>query len=111
MDIRESGSVEGDVSAPRVAIADGAHFRGSIDMQRAGRRHVELGLVEVGLLGQRKDLQRLGARIEPDGGGLVHVAEPEVALRVGADRQRAGREARLAERDRKSTRLNSSHRT
>ena len=34
IEIRESGSVEGDVSAPRVAIADGAHFRGSIDMQR-----------------------------------------------------------------------------
>jgi hypothetical protein len=26
--------VEGDIVAPRVAIADGSHFRGSIDMQR-----------------------------------------------------------------------------
>ena len=34
VDIRESGSVEGDVTAPRVAIADGSHFRGTIDMQR-----------------------------------------------------------------------------
>ncbi len=34
VDIRENGSVEGDVSAPRIAIADGSHFRGSIDMQR-----------------------------------------------------------------------------
>ena len=34
VDIREKGSVEGDILAPRVAIADGAHFRGSIDMQR-----------------------------------------------------------------------------
>lgn len=34
VDIRENGSVEGDVIAPRVAIADGAHFRGSVDMQR-----------------------------------------------------------------------------
>ena len=34
VDIRESGSVEGDVVAPRVAIADGSHFRGSVDMQR-----------------------------------------------------------------------------
>ncbi len=33
VDIRESGSVEGDIVAPRVAIADGSHFRGSIDMQ------------------------------------------------------------------------------
>jgi hypothetical protein len=28
--------VDGDIAAPRVAIAEGAHFRGSIDMQRAG---------------------------------------------------------------------------
>jgi cytoskeletal protein CcmA (bactofilin family) len=34
IDIRESGSVEGDIVAPRVAIADGAKFRGSIDMRR-----------------------------------------------------------------------------
>ena len=33
--IREEGSVEGDIAAPRVAIAEGATFRGSIDMRRA----------------------------------------------------------------------------
>jgi cytoskeletal protein CcmA (bactofilin family) len=38
VDIRETGSVDGDVSAPRVSIADGAHFRGSIDMQRGGAK-------------------------------------------------------------------------
>ena len=27
-------AVEGDITAPRVAIADGAKFRGSIDMRR-----------------------------------------------------------------------------
>ena len=36
VDIRDAGSVDGDLSAPRIAIADGAHFRGSIDMQKAG---------------------------------------------------------------------------
>jgi cytoskeletal protein CcmA (bactofilin family) len=36
VDIRDAGSVDGDLSAPRVAIAEGAHFRGSIDMQRQG---------------------------------------------------------------------------
>ena len=36
VDIRENGSVEGDITAPRVAIAEGAHFRGSVDMQRKG---------------------------------------------------------------------------
>lgn len=34
VDIKESGSVEGDIVAPRIAIADGSHFRGSIDMQK-----------------------------------------------------------------------------
>ena len=36
VDIRDNGSVDGDIASPRVAIAEGAHFRGSIDMQRAG---------------------------------------------------------------------------
>jgi cytoskeletal protein CcmA (bactofilin family) len=35
-DIRDNGSVDGDIISPRVAIAEGAHFRGSVDMQRAG---------------------------------------------------------------------------
>ena len=39
--IREQGSVDGDVSAPRVAIAEGAHFRGSIDMQQRPRPAVK----------------------------------------------------------------------
>jgi cytoskeletal protein CcmA (bactofilin family) len=34
VDIREKGSVDGDIVSPRVAIAEGAHFRGSVDMQR-----------------------------------------------------------------------------
>ena len=36
VDIRDNGSVDGDISSPRVAIAEGAHFRGSVDMQRKG---------------------------------------------------------------------------
>ena len=36
VDIRDNGSVDGDLISPRVAIAEGAHFRGSIDMQRQG---------------------------------------------------------------------------
>ena len=32
--IRENGAVDGDITAPRIAIADGAHFRGSVDMRR-----------------------------------------------------------------------------
>ena len=34
VDIRDNGSVDGDIISPRVAIAEGAHFRGSGDMQR-----------------------------------------------------------------------------
>ena len=41
VDIRDNGSVDGDIAAPRVAIAEGAHFRGSIDMQRAGSKGSE----------------------------------------------------------------------
>jgi cytoskeletal protein CcmA (bactofilin family) len=33
--IREKGAVDGDITAPKVAIAEGAHFRGSVDMQGA----------------------------------------------------------------------------
>ncbi len=34
VEIAPSGSVQGDIRAPRVAIADGARFKGSIDMER-----------------------------------------------------------------------------
>ena len=37
VDIRYNGSVDGDIISPRVAIAEGAHFRGSVDMQRGGK--------------------------------------------------------------------------
>jgi cytoskeletal protein CcmA (bactofilin family) len=43
VDIRDNGSVDGDIAAPRVAIAEGAHFRGSIDMQRTGEKSGEKG--------------------------------------------------------------------
>ena len=36
IDIKDKGVVEGNLAAPRVAIADGAQFRGSVDMQGAG---------------------------------------------------------------------------
>lgn len=34
LEIKSSGSVTGDIKAPRISIADGAHFKGSVDMQR-----------------------------------------------------------------------------
>jgi cytoskeletal protein CcmA (bactofilin family) len=33
IDIRDGGTVEGDLVSPRVGISEGAHFRGSVDMQ------------------------------------------------------------------------------
>jgi cytoskeletal protein CcmA (bactofilin family) len=47
VDIRDAGSVDGDLSAPRIAIADGAHFRGSIDMQKSGGRTAEVKPAEA----------------------------------------------------------------
>jgi cytoskeletal protein CcmA (bactofilin family) len=38
VDIRDNGSVDGDIASPRVAIAEGAHFRGAVDMQRTGAK-------------------------------------------------------------------------
>ena len=38
VDIRENGSVDGDITSPRVAIAEGAHFRGSVDMANKGNK-------------------------------------------------------------------------
>ena len=35
VDIRENGSVDGNIVSPRLAIAESAHFRGSVDMQKA----------------------------------------------------------------------------
>jgi cytoskeletal protein CcmA (bactofilin family) len=34
VEIKDGGSVDGDIVSPRVAIAEGAHFRGSVDMQK-----------------------------------------------------------------------------
>ena len=34
VEITPSGSVDGDITAPRVALADGSSFKGSIDMGR-----------------------------------------------------------------------------
>jgi cytoskeletal protein CcmA (bactofilin family) len=41
VEIAPSGTVHGDVRAPRVAIADGAMFRGSVDMDSGASAKVE----------------------------------------------------------------------
>ena len=47
VDIRDGGSVDGDITSPRVAIAEGAHFRGSVDMQRKGGQPAQKPQVQV----------------------------------------------------------------
>ena len=47
VDIRDGGSVDGDIVSPRVAIAEGAHFRGSVDMQRKGPQPAAKPLAQV----------------------------------------------------------------
>jgi cytoskeletal protein CcmA (bactofilin family) len=46
IEIKTSGSVMGDIKAPRISVADGAHFKGSVDMQRSSERKTELSKVE-----------------------------------------------------------------
>ena len=42
VEIRENGTVEGDLVSPSVAIAEGATFRGSIDMTRDSAEHASV---------------------------------------------------------------------
>jgi cytoskeletal protein CcmA (bactofilin family) len=37
VDLRATGSVDGDLVAPRVAIAEGAHLHGRVDVERTSR--------------------------------------------------------------------------
>ena len=65
VDIRDNGSVDGDIIAPRVAIAEGAHFRGSVDMQRKGGQPQAKGPQTTQSSGQQQPQpaapQRVGA--------------------------------------------------
>src|SRR6187455_1021317 len=63
VDIRDNGSVDGDIASPRVAIAEGAHFRGAVDMQRAGQKAQQQQQKPVGQpqQGQPQQGQKVGA--------------------------------------------------
>ncbi len=37
VEIAPSGRLLGDITSPRITIADGAHFKGSVDMERGDR--------------------------------------------------------------------------
>ena len=67
----------------------------AVDVRALRAHHVDLGGVDVLLLGELPVLEFLGLAVELDERGLVHVAEPQIAVLVGAQRQESGREARL----------------
>jgi cytoskeletal protein CcmA (bactofilin family) len=48
VDIRDGASVDGDLVAPRVGIAEGAQFHGSVDMQRGEKRTQPLNAAVTG---------------------------------------------------------------
>jgi cytoskeletal protein CcmA (bactofilin family) len=76
VDIRDNGSVDGDIVSPRVAIAEGAHFRGSVDMKRAGAAPAP----------PRGDAKGGEARPAPaaPAGGTAPVSNPSGPQKVGA---------------------------
>lgn len=58
VDIRDAGSVDGDLAAPRIAIADGAHFRGSIDMKRDGAKPAQAAPAAAAKPGEAKPAEQ-----------------------------------------------------
>ena len=74
--IRDNGSVEGDIAAPKVAIAEGARFRGGIDMsQQAARSENELVPPQAGpasgVAGGRSDKSMPAKDASADGGAKM----------------------------------------
>jgi cytoskeletal protein CcmA (bactofilin family) len=81
VDIRDNGSVDGDIVSPRVAIAEGAHFRGSVDMKRSPT---------AGATPERKVEAKVEAKPAPapapppPPSGAAPMANPSGAQKVGA---------------------------
>ena len=66
VDIRDNGSVDGDIASPRVAIAEGAHFRGSVDMQRAGTKPAAAPAAKPAATRRRRRHRRRARRSAPN---------------------------------------------
>ncbi len=67
INLRETASVDGELVAPRVGIAEGASFQGQIDMRRSHTQNVSVE-------GGGKDTQ------EPQHAREQHVTSPDVPL-------------------------------
>ena len=78
--IRENGAVDGDITAPRIAIADGAHFRGSVDMRRDGAS-------------ESKPTQAAAAGKQPQQAGSSPAKAPPPPQQINAPAPRVGRPA------------------
>ena len=61
VEIKETGKLRGDITAPRVAIADGAFFKGSVDMERKPGHSKEKALREEN--GQPQLVERLAVKL------------------------------------------------
>ncbi len=82
VDIRDNGSVDGDIVSPRVAIAEGAHFRGSVDMQRKG--------TPAPAQPQKPGAQAQAAAPAAQGSAAPAQASPAAPAAPAVDGQRAG---------------------
>ena len=58
VEIAPTGSLDGDIRAPRVSIADGARFKGSIDMDRKGASAASTVSMSSGVSAPRQELPR-----------------------------------------------------
>ena len=72
----------------------------AVDVRAFRPHHVHLRGVDVVLRRHRPGGELLGLRIELHDRGLIHVAEPPIAVPVGAQPERALREVRLVQRHR-----------
>ena len=48
VEIQQGGKLDGDITAPRIVIADGAHFRGKVDMETKGAQPAKAAQVGGG---------------------------------------------------------------
>jgi cytoskeletal protein CcmA (bactofilin family) len=70
IDIRDGGSVEGDLVSPAVAIAEGARFRGRVDMQTKRAQPVQQAAVSE----KQKPTQSSGSAAPQQGAPMAAAA-------------------------------------
>ena len=68
VEVAATGSVQGDINAPRVSIIDGAQFRGKIDMERGAGQSAakEAAVKATAIPAVQQPSQRADGRHHPD---------------------------------------------